>query len=86
VYSEQKWAELSDAKTSPVGLSLQLLEGLHQRWVYLLRSFTNTDWKKAFLHPELGSMSLDTTTALYAWHGKHHVAHITNLCERQGWN
>jgi uncharacterized damage-inducible protein DinB len=85
-YNEQKWAELDDAKHAPIFSSLGLLDGLHQRWTILLRSFSPADWKRTFFHPESGKMTLDMATALYAWHSSHHVAHITALRERKGWN
>jgi uncharacterized damage-inducible protein DinB len=84
-YDEARWAELADAKTSPIEPSLALLENLHKRWVMLLRSLTPSDWERTFRHPELGPMRLDQNLALYGWHGRHHVAHITSLRERQGW-
>ena len=83
-YDEKQWAELADSK-SPIEPSLALLENLHARWVSLLRSLTAADWAKKFRHPERGAMSLDETLALYAWHGRHHVAHITSLRERENW-
>lgn len=85
-YEQDRWAELSDARTAPVELSLALLESLHRRWALLLRSLTAADFARTFKHPELGVVSLDKNLALYAWHGKHHVAHITALRERMGWN
>lgn len=84
-YDEGKWAELNDAKHAPISPSLAILDGLHHRWVHLLRALSPADWKKTFIHPELGQMKLDVTAALYAWHGEHHVAHITSLGERKGW-
>jgi hypothetical protein len=84
-YEESRWAELPDARTLPVEPSLALLENLHARWVPLLRSLSGTDWKRSFRHPELGLVSLENNAALYAWHGRHHVAHITALRERLGW-
>jgi hypothetical protein len=84
-YDEARWAELKDGKNAPIAWSLDLLEGLHERWVMLLRSLSAADVKKQFTHPELGLVSIDQYIALYAWHGKHHVAHITSLRERQGW-
>lgn len=85
-YDENQWAELSDARTAPVELSLALLESLHERWVLLLRSLKAEDFERAFRHPDLGLMSLDKNLGLYSWHGSHHIAHITALRERQGWN
>ena len=84
-YDETRWAELSDARTAPVEISLALLESLHRRWVLLLRSLAPTDFARRFQHPELGVVSLDKNLALYAWHGRHHLAHITSLGERMGW-
>ena len=85
-YEQQLWAELADTRQTPVETSLTLLECLHQRWVLLLKSMADGDWQRAFHHPELGTVRLDTNLALYAWHGRHHVAHITGLRERMGWN
>jgi len=84
-YEESRWAELADARGMPVEPSLVLLESLHARWVPLLRSLSGADWKRSFRHPELGLVSLENNAALYAWHGRHHVAHITALRERMGW-
>jgi uncharacterized damage-inducible protein DinB len=84
-YAEDRWAELADTKETPVEVSLTLLDSLHDRWVRLLRSLTPEDWKRTFRHPELGSMTLEKNLALYAWHGRHHVSHITSLRDRQGW-
>jgi hypothetical protein len=84
-YEEARWAELGDTAATPVEISLALLENLHKRWVALLRSLTPADWARKFRHPELGAVSLDQNLALYAWHGKHHVAHITAMRERNGW-
>jgi DinB superfamily len=84
-YQEDRWAELADARTAPIDLSLALLEALHARWVILLRSLQPADWKRTFQHPELGPMPLERNLALYAWHGRHHVAHVTGLRERMGW-
>ncbi|HEY1220957.1 MAG TPA: putative metal-dependent hydrolase [Bryobacteraceae bacterium] len=84
-YDQTKWAELRDARTAPVEVSLQLIDGLHQRWVELLRSLSVADFDRTFRHPELGIVRLDTNLALYAWHGRHHAAHITCLRDRMGW-
>jgi uncharacterized damage-inducible protein DinB len=84
-YMEDLWAELPEAKSAPIEVSLSLLENLHGRWILFLRSLKPEDWKKTFRHPELGPMDLEKTLALYAWHGKHHVAHVTKLSERMGW-
>jgi len=84
-YMEDRWANLSDTQATPLDVSLSLLDALHDRWVRLLRSLQPGDWKRTFRHPELGVMPLDKTLALYAWHGRHHVAHITELRKRMGW-
>ena len=85
-YDEGRWAQLGDTRTTPVEVSLSLLESLHQRWTNLLRSLSGSEWKRTFRHPERGLMTLDEALAMYAWHGKHHVAHITRLREARGWN
>lgn len=84
-YFEDRWAELSDARVSPIEPSLDLLDALHRRWVWFLRSLRNEDFNRTFQHPEQGIVSLNTNVALYAWHGRHHVAHITELRKRMGW-
>ena len=84
-YEEGLWAQLPDARTAPIEMSLRLLESLHQRWVNFLNTMTHTDLQKKFVHPEHGFMSLGFLLRLYSWHGKHHVAHITSLRERMGW-
>jgi hypothetical protein len=84
-YHEDRWAELSDARNAPIEFSLVLIEALHRRWVYLLRSLTEADFAKVFYHPELGAVTLDKNLALYSWHGRHHVAQITDLRQRMGW-
>jgi hypothetical protein len=85
-YAEQQWAELPDAKSSAAEASLAILDGLHQRWVALTRTLTDTDFARTVVHPEHGrQMSLDFLTAMYAWHCRHHVAHITSLRLREGW-
>jgi hypothetical protein len=84
-FAEDRWAELPDGKSGPVEVSLRLLECLHSRWIALLRSIAEPDWKRTFIHTDLGRVRLDQNAALYAWHGRHHVAHITSLRERMGW-
>ena len=83
-YFEDRWAELPDSK-APIENSLILLESLHHRWTPLLRSLSDADWSRTFTHPELGPMTLEKNLALYSWHGRHHVAHVTSLRERKGW-
>jgi DinB superfamily len=84
-YLEDRWAKLADTAKTPPEISLSLMDSLHDRWVRLLRSLEPPDWKRTFQHPELGLMPLETNLALYSWHGRHHVAHITELRKRRGW-
>ncbi len=84
-YQEDRWARLEDARTAPVDLSLTLLDSLHSRWILLLRSMSAADFSRKFRHPERGVLALDTNLGIYAWHGRHHTAHITSLRERMGW-
>jgi uncharacterized damage-inducible protein DinB len=85
-YDEAKWAELDDGKSKLVEHSLALLDALHARWVFLLERLKSADFERTVNHPEWETpMSLDDLLALYAWHGKHHVAHITSLRDRSGW-
>ncbi|MGA2022261.1 MAG: YfiT family bacillithiol transferase [Candidatus Sulfotelmatobacter sp.] len=84
-YAEDRWAQLADTQTTPVEVSLTMLDSLHDRWVRLLRSLKPDEWKRTFRHPDLGEVSLEKNLALYAWHGRHHVAHITGLRERSRW-
>ncbi|HEX6041097.1 YfiT family bacillithiol transferase [Longimicrobium sp.] len=84
-YDEGAWALLDDSRDTPVEVSLTLLEALHARWVVLLRSLPDDAWSRTVQHPENGRMRLDYVLGLYAWHGRHHVAHVTGLRERMGW-
>jgi uncharacterized damage-inducible protein DinB len=84
-YSESAWAELADARTMPVDVSLTLLDGLHARWSALLRSLAPEQFARSLTHPESGEMTIDSLVALYAWHGRHHTAHITELRNSEGW-
>ena len=84
-YDEALWAKLPDVLDTPIEVSLTLLESLHARWVRMLTLMAEGDYMRSFRHPELGLVRLDQNLALYAWHGKHHVAHITRLRERMGW-
>jgi uncharacterized damage-inducible protein DinB len=86
-YDEAKWAELSDARGPLVAESLALVDALHARWVALLRAMAPGDFARTLVHPERpgAPMTLDTMLALYAWHGRHHVAHVTALRERMDW-
>lgn len=84
-YRQDDWAGLPDSRL-PVKPSLDILRGIHQRWASLLDSMQSHDWEKGFVHPEKGRMvSLKEATGTYAWHGRHHVAHITALKKRQAW-
>ena len=85
-YDEAAWANLEDARSTPIETSLTLLESLHDRWVRVLRAMSASDFARELNHPENGIMNLDQVLALYEWHGKHHVAHITRLRDRNGWN
>lgn len=84
-YEEGRWAELADAKTPSIEPSLAILENLHKRWVTFLRSIAPADWSRKVRHPEWGTITLDELLSQYAWHGRHHVAHITSLRARNGW-
>lgn len=81
-YEEALWANLQDSRDTPLEVSLTLLEALHHRWDVLLRSMRPEDFARRLRHPERGTMTLDDMLGLYAWHGWHHVAHITSLRER----
>jgi hypothetical protein len=85
-YDESKWAELVDGKSKLIEQSLTLFDALHSRWVFLLRRLKPSDFARTYNHPEWDTpMSLDDAVAMYAWHGKHHVAHITALRKRKNW-
>jgi hypothetical protein len=84
-YDEKLWAELPDAKQLPIDISLHLLNGLHERWTGLLRQMSELDFKRCLIHPESGELSLEWMLGLYAWHGRHHVAHISRLRKTMNW-
>ena len=85
-YNEAAWAELVDSRRVPIEVSLELLDNLHLRWVAVLRSMDPADFRRGLRHPELGKvLTLQQMLGLYAWHGRHHVAHITSLKKREGW-
>jgi uncharacterized damage-inducible protein DinB len=84
-YEQQLWAEMPDGKTLPIEVSLTLLDSLHRRWAVLLKSMKPEEFARTFRHPELGLVTLDRNLSLYAWHCRHHVAHITSLREQKGW-
>lgn len=85
-YDEAAWAELPDVAATPVAVSLALLEALHIRWVNLMRQLSHEQWARRFYHPgSKQEVSLDQALATYAWHGRHHLAHITSLRQRENW-
>jgi hypothetical protein len=85
-YNEERWAELLDAKSSPILLTIDALKGLHAKWVYLLRMLTDKDLEKSFIHPDGNkNVSLKKNIGMYAWHCQHHYAHIEQLMIRKGW-
>lgn len=84
-YDEGAWAELPDVAGTPVAVSLALLGAVHARWAVLLRSLTEADWGRRFVHPESGPTTLAEAVGSYAWHGRHHLAHIETTVEREGW-
>jgi uncharacterized damage-inducible protein DinB len=83
-YSEAKWAELPDSM-SPIDVSLDLLVAIHSRWIVIIKSMSTEELEKTFTHPDLGIVPLVRNIGMYAWHGKHHIAHITELRKRNNW-
>jgi hypothetical protein len=84
-YDENAWATLADMRL-PIGVSLTLIDSLHARWVALYRAMSAGQFARSFYHPELyRALSLDEFVQMYAWHSRHHVAHITALGQREGW-
>lgn len=84
-YDEKAWAMLRDATAAPAEWSLELIESLHARWVLLLQSLDEQQWKRGFHHPESGPSTVEAATLMYAWHSRHHVAHITRLRMKRDW-
>ncbi len=84
-YQEKLWAELPDARTLPVEVSLAILDTLHTRWVAFLSALEQEQFRRALRHPDSGDFTVDSMLELYAWHGAHHVAHITGLRTRRAW-
>jgi len=84
-YDETAWAELVDAKTAPVDISLMLLDNLHKRWVMYMKSLKLEDFSKNYTHPDHGKVNLVWGLSMYSWHSRHHVAHITELRKRMSW-
>lgn len=75
-YDEARWAELAEARSAPVAMSLDLLDALHCRWAAFLRALPEPDWRRPFSHPEWGMVSIEEALGMYAWHCRHHTAHI----------
>ena len=87
LYEEGLWAKLPDSKNIPAAPVLLLLEGLHLRWMVLLKAMTVADMKKAYVHPEQNRIiTLEEATVTYNWHCNHHLAHITTLKKSKGWS
>lgn len=85
-YDEATWATLPDTRLTPVAVSLALLDALHERGVRLLRALSDADFERRYVHPESGEHSLNYMVGSYAWHGRHHLAHVTSLRVRMGWD
>jgi hypothetical protein len=83
-YRQDAWAALADSRL-PIAVSLAILDGVHARWSALWRSLGDDDYSRVFTHPESGELTVDEQLHLYAWHSRHHVAHITALRDREGW-
>lgn len=84
-YDEKTWAELPDAKNSSIDFSLELLDALHARWALLLKSLSEEQWQRGYVHSVNGRQTIVEAVALYDWHSRHHVAHIVELRKRMGW-
>ncbi len=84
-YFEDRWAQLADYSEVPLEVTLTFLDALHRRWVTLLRSLRPEDLEREFVHPDSGPVGLAVNVGIYAWHGRHHLAHIENLARRRGW-
>ena len=85
-YEEKAWAEMSDSKNIPINISITLLYALHRRWHEILKNISGKEWDRKVFHPEhKKEMTLWYLLGMYAWHCRHHVAHITGLRGRMGW-
>ena len=85
-YHEKRWSELNDSLKMPIQPTLSLLEGLHFRMAYLMNSLTESDLEKTFIHPENNTQfKIKEIIGIYAWHGNHHLSHITALKKKKGW-
>ena len=85
IYNQDSWARTSESTSAPALISVNLLESLHERWVFLLKLISDEEYEKIYIHPETGPMKLSTALTLYEWHGRHHVAQIQSLRERIKW-
>lgn len=84
-YDQARWAELHDVRSLPIEPSLQILRGLHERWIDLIESLEPGQLERPLRHSEFGTITVAQLTCLYGWHSRHHVAHVTALREREGW-
>lgn len=84
-YDEARWAELEDGRRGVLEPSLKMVDAIHLRWVMMLRAMVESDWSRAYIHPESGRTTLAAALDLYAWHTRHHLAHITSLRDRMKW-
>lgn len=84
-YDEKAWAELPDARTAPIEVSLRMIDGLHARWTTLLQSLNEEQWQRGYTHPQNGRQTIAEAAALYDWHSRHHLAHIEELRKRRNW-
>jgi hypothetical protein len=84
-YDQKAWAQMIDSTTLPVGVSLPIIAGVHERWVALLHSLGPDAFGRTGVHSENGPVTLDHLLQTYSWHGRHHVAHVTELRKRRGW-
>jgi hypothetical protein len=85
VWDETEWAKLEDAKTAPIEISLDILDALHTRWVLFLTNLDEDQYKRKFIHPNSGEVSVEENIWVYSWHARHHIAQITGLLDRKGW-
>ncbi len=85
-YKEDRFARLADTVDAPIALSLTILDALHSRWMLTLNALHDDDFHRIYIHPEYGKeFTIEESIALYSWHSRHHVAHITSLKDRMGW-
>lgn len=84
-YDQAAWAELPYSRTAPVDVSLRILDAVHARWTTMMKQLKPSDWRRTFHHPENGIQTLEEQLQTYAWHSRHHLAHVTRTVERSGW-